>query len=54
VREDGYVSRQPNRETMNWMYANKAITRIPDDDQLYDMSYVDYANGVLLNTTSSG
>jgi ABC-type nitrate/sulfonate/bicarbonate transport system substrate-binding protein len=54
VREDGKVSRQPNRETMDWMYANKAITQIPEDDQLYDTSYVDYANGVLQNTTNNG
>lgn len=51
VREDGSVFRQTNREMMEWMYANKAIARIPEDDELYDMSYVDYANSVLANTS---
>jgi NitT/TauT family transport system substrate-binding protein len=54
VREDGNISRQPLRESMDWMFANKAITQIADDDQLYDMSYVDYANGILSNTTGNG
>lgn len=53
VAEDGNFSRQGIRDSMDWMYANKGITQVLSDDQLYDMSYTAYANGVLLNTTSS-
>jgi len=54
IAEDGNVPRQPVREYMDWMYINKKITRNLDDDQLFDMSYVTYANGVLANTTPGG
>jgi hypothetical protein len=36
---------------MDWMYANHKITQNPDDDLLFDMSYVNYAKGVLRNST---
>ena len=38
---------------MDWMYANKKITQNLTDDQLFDMSYVTYANGILQNTTNN-
>lgn len=53
IAADGSMPRQPIRDYMDWMYANKLITQIPDDSQLYDMSYAEYANGVLRNTTGS-
>jgi NitT/TauT family transport system substrate-binding protein len=54
VAEDGYLSRQAVKEYIEWMYTHKKVTHNLDADQLIDMSYVDYANGVLRNTTSSG
>jgi NitT/TauT family transport system substrate-binding protein len=54
VATDGNPSRQPVREYTDWMYANKMISQNLNDDQLFNMSYVTYANGVLQNTTSSG
>jgi NitT/TauT family transport system substrate-binding protein len=53
IAQDGDLPRQPVREYMNWMYANQKITQNPDDDLLFDMSFVNYANGVLANTTKS-
>ncbi|MFA5267308.1 MAG: ABC transporter substrate-binding protein [Methanoregula sp.] len=52
IAADGYVPRQPVREYMDWMYANNKIMRNLDDDQLFDMSYASYANGILQNSTS--
>jgi hypothetical protein len=49
-----YLSRQAVKEYTEWMYTHKKVTHNLDADQLIDMSYVDYANGVLRNTTSSG
>lgn len=54
VAEDGDVPRKPVRDYMDWMYANEKIIQNLDDDQLYDMSYVAYANDVLANTTPGG
>jgi len=52
IREDGYVPKEPVRDYMDWMYENKKISRNLDDEQLFDMRYVEYANGVLQNSTS--
>jgi NitT/TauT family transport system substrate-binding protein len=52
VSEDGSLSRQGIRDSLDWMYANKGIAQNLEDDQLYDMSYVDYANGIMANTTN--
>jgi len=46
------VPKKPVREYLDWMYANKKISRNMDEDQLFDMSYVTYANGILQNSTS--
>ncbi len=54
IAADGNVSKKPVREYIDWMYANKKISRNMSEDQLFDMSYVTYANGVLQNTTSRG
>jgi hypothetical protein len=39
---------------MDWLYANKAISQKLDEDQLFDMSYVTYANAVVKNMTHGG
>ena len=54
IAADGYLPKKPVHDYMNWMYANKKISQILTDDQIFDMSYVDYANGVLRNTTNTG
>jgi NitT/TauT family transport system substrate-binding protein len=54
VAENGEIPKQPVRDYMDWMYANNKITQIPGEDQVFDMSYVTYANGVLQNKTESG
>jgi len=51
VAQDGDLPRQPVREYMDWMYANQKITQNPDDDLLFDMTFVNYANEVLRNST---
>jgi ABC-type nitrate/sulfonate/bicarbonate transport system substrate-binding protein len=52
IQADGNLPRQPVRDYLDWMYANKKISQTLNDDQLFDMSYAEYANGVLLNTTN--
>jgi ABC-type nitrate/sulfonate/bicarbonate transport system substrate-binding protein len=54
IAEDGLVIRQPVEEYMDWMYTNKKITQKLDEDQLFDMSYVTYANAVVRNMTNGG
>jgi NitT/TauT family transport system substrate-binding protein len=53
VEPDGYLPPQSVREFADWMYANKKISQNVRDDQLLDMSYATYANGILLNTTNN-
>ena len=54
IEENGSVSENAVREYMNWMYANQKISQNPNDDLLFDMSYVNYANTVLRNMTTGG
>lgn len=54
IAADGYLPPQPVRMYVDWMYATNKTSKNLNDDQLFDMSYVTYANGVLQNTTSSG
>jgi NitT/TauT family transport system substrate-binding protein len=54
IDPDGDLPRQPVRDYMDWMYANKKISQNLDDDQLYDMSYVTYARSVRGNSSGSG
>lgn len=54
VAADGYLPRQPFRDQIDWLYADKQISIRPDDDQIFDTSYIDYANGVLANTSNAG
>lgn len=54
IAADGNVSEKPVREYIDWMYANKRIPQNMSEDQLFDMSYVTYANAVLQNMTTNG
>jgi ABC-type nitrate/sulfonate/bicarbonate transport system substrate-binding protein len=54
IAPDGDVPKKPVRDYMDWMYANQQITQSPPDDQVFDMSFVNYANGVRVNTTTNG
>lgn len=54
IASDGNLPKKPVHDYIDWMYENKKITQKLDDDQIFDMSYVDYANGVLANSTQSG
>jgi NitT/TauT family transport system substrate-binding protein len=54
IAQDGDLPRKPVREYMDWMYTNQKITQNPDDDMLFDMSYVNFANTVLRITTTVG
>lgn len=51
IADDGLVIKQPVVEYLDWLYATKQITTRPGEDQIFDMSYVEYANEVLRNTT---
>jgi NitT/TauT family transport system substrate-binding protein len=54
IANDGRVPQQPVREYIDWMYANKKINQNLDIDEVFNMSYVNYANRILQNTTKSG
>lgn len=51
ISPDGIQSPEPIRKYVNWLYAHNKISQNLSDDQLLDMSYVEYANAVLRNTT---
>jgi NitT/TauT family transport system substrate-binding protein len=51
INEDGSVIRQPVKEYIDWMYENNKITQKLDEDQLFDMSFVTYANAIVKNTS---
>jgi NitT/TauT family transport system substrate-binding protein len=53
ITNDGIPSQQSLRDYIDWMYAHKMIPQNINDNQLYDMSFITYANGIILNTTSS-
>jgi hypothetical protein len=54
VAPEGNLTRQAVMEYVDWMYANKKISQKIREDQLFDMSYVTYARGVLANTSGRG
>jgi NitT/TauT family transport system substrate-binding protein len=54
IAEDGNISRQPVMDYVDWMYAHKKITGKVNENELFDMSYVNYANTVLSNTATGG
>jgi ABC-type nitrate/sulfonate/bicarbonate transport system substrate-binding protein len=49
IAADGNLPRQSVRTYVDWMYTNKKIAQNLNDDQLFDTSFVTYANGVLQN-----
>jgi hypothetical protein len=53
IDPSGDLPRKPVRDYMGWMYENNQTTQNLDDDQVCDMSYVAYANGVLQNMTNN-
>ena len=53
IDPSGNVPKKPVRDFLDWMYENNQTTQNPGDDQLYDMSYVAYANGILQNKTDN-
>jgi NitT/TauT family transport system substrate-binding protein len=52
IAENGTLPHQPVMDYMDWLYANGTISQKLDEDQVFDMSYVNYANGKLANTTN--
>jgi NitT/TauT family transport system substrate-binding protein len=54
ISNDGIVIRQPVMEYADWLYANKKISQKLNEDQLFDMSYVTYANAAARNMTQGG
>jgi NitT/TauT family transport system substrate-binding protein len=54
VAPDGNLPWKPVNEYLEWMYANKKIAQKPDENQLFDKSFVLYANAELQNMTRGG
>jgi NitT/TauT family transport system substrate-binding protein len=54
IANDGDLPKKPVRDYMDWMYTHGQIAQNPADDQLFDMSYVTYARGILANTSGAG
>jgi NitT/TauT family transport system substrate-binding protein len=53
IDPSGDLPRKPVRDYMGWMDENNQTTQNLDDDQVFDMSYVAYANGFLQNMTNN-
>lgn len=51
IDPSGDFPRKPVRDYLDWMQANGKIRVAVSDDQLFDMSYVNYANIVLRNAS---
>jgi NitT/TauT family transport system substrate-binding protein len=51
IAKDGYLPWKPVNEYIEWIYANKKISQKLDENQLFDMNYVTYANAELQNMT---
>jgi NitT/TauT family transport system substrate-binding protein len=54
IAKNGTLPYKPVMEYMNWLYTRGSIHEQLREDQVFDMSYVTYANGVLDNRTGSG
>lgn len=52
VTENGTLPHKPVMDYMAWLYANGTIPRQLNDDEIFDMRYVTYANSVLQNATN--
>jgi NitT/TauT family transport system substrate-binding protein len=50
VAENGTLPHKPVMDYMNWLNSNGMISGQLSEEQIFDMSYVTYANRVLLNT----
>lgn len=50
INDDARVSWTPIGSFMDWLSDRKIITQKADENQLFDMSYVTYANSVLADT----
>lgn len=53
IDPSGDLPKKPVRDYMDWMYDNNQTTQILDDDRVFDMSYVTYANSVLQNMSGN-
>jgi NitT/TauT family transport system substrate-binding protein len=53
IDSSGDLPRKPVRDYIDWMYENNQTTQNLDDDQVFDMSYVTYANAVLQNMSGN-
>jgi NitT/TauT family transport system substrate-binding protein len=51
IAETGEFPPEPILEYVDWMYMNKKIPRTVENNQLFDMSYVQHANSILGNVT---
>jgi NitT/TauT family transport system substrate-binding protein len=49
IADDGQVIRQPVIEYMDWLYDKGDISQKINEDQIFDMSYVTYANTIVRN-----
>jgi hypothetical protein len=54
IKPAGDPPKKPVKDYMDRMHANNKLPKKPDNDQLFDMSNVNYINGVSQNTTESG
>ena len=54
IAGNGELPKDAVRDYMDWMQAEGTITRTIPDNQLFDMSFSNYANGMLGNATSTG
>lgn len=54
VALNGTTPRKPVMDYMDWLYAQGTIPRKLDETEVFNMSYVNYANGILGNSSSTG
>ncbi len=47
IRQDGYIEKEPIMQYQDWLLENKYIDIEVSDEQLIDMSFVEYANNAL-------
>ncbi len=53
IRQDGYIEKDPIMQYQDWLFENKYIDVRVADNQIMDMSFVDYANHVLRSDNGS-
>ncbi len=47
IRQDGYIEKEPIMQYQDWLFENKYIDAKVSDNQIRDMSFVEYANHLL-------